>query len=136
MGAVTTLEQLARNFGEEIGRAYKEELFFCKATFKDGRDEKEMWEKRIEKEVPIVAENAYRKVLEIMNDPRQRKKYCLRKWLGLFRDKNILNINHENGFFDDLLLGKDLKNFFSVNVEYRIDMKNLSFAKIVFLYIC
>lgn len=135
MGAVTTLEQLARNFGEEIGRAYKEELFLCKATFKDDRDEKEMWEKRIEKEVPIVAENAYRKVLEIMNDPRRRKKYCLRKWLGLFRDKNILNINHENGFFDDLLFGKDLKNFFPVNVEYRIDMKNLSFAKIVFPYI-
>lgn len=132
MGNITTLEQLARNFGEEIGRAYKEELYFWKATAMDDRNETKMWEKRIKIEVPIVAENAYKRILEIMNDPRQKKRYCLKKWLGLFRNKNILIINHE--FVENLLLEKKFKNFFPENVEYHIDMKNLSFAKVVFPY--
>ena len=135
MGTVTTLDQLARNFGEEIGRAYREELFASKATAMDDIKETKYWEERIEKEVPIVVENAERKILEIMNyHPRYRKRYCLRKCFGLFRDKNILNINHENGFFDDLILGKDLNNFFPVNVEYHINIMNLSFEKVMLPY--
>lgn len=135
MGIVTTLDQLARDFGEEIGRAYKEELYFWRSTSMDDRKETAYWEERIKTEVPIVEENAERKILEIMNDyPRRRKRYCLRKCFGLFRDKNILNINHENGFFDDLLLGRNLKNFFPVNVEYHIDLINLSFKKVTLPY--
>lgn len=135
MGTVTTLDQLARDFGEEIGRAYKEELYFWRSTSMDDRKETAYWEERIKTEVPIVEENAERKILEIMNDyPRRRKRYCLRKCFGLFRDKNILNINHENGFFDDLLLGRNLKNFFPVNVEYHIDLINLSFKKVTLPY--
>ena len=135
MGTVTTLEQLARNFGEEIGRAYKEELYFWRSTSMDDRKETAYWEELIKTEVPMVVENAERKILEIMNyRPRHRNKYCLRKCFGLFRDKNILNINHENGFFDDLILGKDLNNFFPVNVEYHIDLINLSFEKVMLPY--
>ena len=135
MGNKLTAEQLAQSFSEEIGRAYKEELFASKATAMDDRKETEYWEKRIEREVPIVVKIAEQKLLEIINaHPRCRKRYCLRKCFGLFRDKNILNINHESGFFDDLHLGKHLKNFFPVNVEYHIDLINLSFKKITLPY--
>lgn len=135
MGNKPTSKQLAQSFSEEIGRAYKEELFASKATAMDDRKETKYWEERIKTEVPIVVEIAERKLLEIINDhPRRRKRYCLKKRFGLFRDKNILNINHENGFFDDLLLGKDLKNFFPVNVEYHIDLINLSFEKVTLPY--
>lgn len=125
-----TLEQLARNFAEEIGRNYQENLDFWIVTARDDGEEKEYWEGRIKKEVPIVTENVYKKVLEIMNNPKQNNKYLLRKWL--FKNKNVLVINHKTGFFDDLLPGRNIKFCFSINVEYHIDMKNLSFIKVVF----
>ena len=135
MGNKLTTEQLAQSFSEDIGRAYREAVFACKATAMDDRNETKYWQKRIEREVPIVVKNAERKILEIMNyHPRLRKRYCLRKRLGLFRDKNILNINLESGFFDDLLWERKLKNFFPVNVEYHIDLINLSFEKVTLPY--
>lgn len=125
-----TLEQLARNFGEEIGRKYQENLDFWIVTAMDDRKEKEYWEERIEEEVPIVTENAYKKILKIMNDPVQKNKYLLRKWF--FKNKDILVINYKTGFFDDLLPGKNIKYCFSVDVEYHINMKNLSFVNVEF----
>ena len=135
MGNKLAEEQLARNFSEEIGRAYREALFASKATAMDDRNKTKYWENRIEREVPIVVESAKRKILEIMNyHPRRRKKYCLRKRFWPFRDKNILNINLESGFFDDLFWERKLKNFFPVNVEYHIDLINLSFEKVTLPY--
>ena len=64
MGNLTTLEQVAKNFAEEIGREYQENLDFWIVTAMDDVEERKMWEERIETEVPIVVENTYKKILK------------------------------------------------------------------------
>lgn len=123
----STLDEVAKKFSEEVGRQYRDSLDFWKATAMDDRMEMQMWERRLESEVVIVEKNAYEKILRLVKEKKLRKKYFLRKFL--FKNKNILNITTASGFYNGLLQGRNIENYFSINVEYHIDMVNLCITK-------
>lgn len=126
-----TLEEVAQALAEEIRRNYLSHLEFWQATAMDDPHEFYQWKKKIESEPSVVQRNAFDKILKIMQNPKDNKKYFKKKWRFL-RSKHVISVTKSSGFYQDLLPGKDIEHTVSVNVEYLIDKRHMTVVKKVY----
>lgn len=125
------VEEVAEEFAEIVGRNYLEHLEFCKCTACDDRDEFLYWEERIQTELECVKENAYTKVLEILQEPQKNRRFLKKKGL-LTRHKKLFSITRSSGFYDDLLPEEKVKYAAAVNVEYLINKETFCIEKKIY----
>lgn len=126
-----SLDALAVGFGKVVRRKYQSNLNFWKATAVDDRKEYAEWNEKIETDPPKIEEQAKNKLLNIMKGQHEVQKPYLNKRTIFGRvDKNVLVINTASGFYDDLLPSDPIvRNRFSVNVNYLINMKKFSIVE-------
>ena len=118
-----SLKKLAAEFGNVAKRKYQSSLEFWKATAVDDRQEYAEWKQKIKTDPPEVGKNAKNKLLDIMRGGDEEKKPYL-------TNENVLLINPASGFYDDLLPHDPIvRNRFSSNVNYLIDMKNFTIVE-------
>lgn len=125
---VKTWDGLAEAFADEIANSHKRHLEFWQATAMDDREEYEMWAERIRTEPNKVKERALAKIKSIMENPQYNRKFYMKKF-KIFVDWSTIRITPATGFYQHLL-ERDITSGFPVNVEYRIDMTNMSIIKI------
>lgn len=123
-----TRESLAEAFAGVVAEKYKAHLEFWQASAVDDKEEYAMWEKRIQTELDIVKERALKRIKSIMDNPQYNRKFFKKFW-KVFVDWDIIRIVPSTGFYKNLL-GRDITNAFSVNVEYLIDMRKKNVVKI------
>ena len=123
-----TREGLAKAFADEMAKEYKRHLEFWQATAMDDREEFAMWNARIQNEPDKVRERVFNRVKSIMDNPQYNRKFYKKKF-KIFVDWDTIRIFPATGFYQNLL-GRDITNAFSVNVEYLISIKNMNIVKI------
>lgn len=126
----STLEEVAKAFAEIVSRNYISHLDYWQATAMDDRQEYEQWEQKKEREPEILRENAFNKILKIMQKPELNRMFF--KKYRFFRSKNVIAITKFSGFYKDLLPGNDIEHAFAVNVEYLIDIENLNIREEIY----
>lgn len=123
-----TRDGLAKAFADEIAKEYKRHLEFWQATAMDDREEFAMWAARIQNEPDKVRERTLNRIKSIMDNPQYNRKFYKKKF-KIFVCWDTIRIIPAAGFFRNLL-GRDITNAFSVNVEYLISMKDMNIVKI------
>ena len=119
---------LAEAFAAEVASKYKSYLEFWRSTAVDDRNEYAMWTARIENEPGVVKERALKRIKSIMDNPQYNRKFYKKIW-KVFVDWETIRIVPSTGFYKNLL-GRDITNAFSVNVEYCISMRNQRLVQI------
>ena len=119
---------LAEAFATEVANKYKSHLEFLQATAVDDRNEYAMWTARIENEPGVVKERALKRIKSIMDNPQYNRKFYKKVW-KVFVDWETIRIVPSTGFYKNLL-GRDITNAFSVNVEYIISMRDQRLVQI------
>ena len=123
-----TRDGLAEAFADVVAKKYKKHLEFWQASAVDDREEHAMWETRIQTEPDIVKERALKRIKSIMDNPQYNRKFFKKFW-KVFVDWYTIRIVPSTGFYQNLL-GRDITNAFSVNVEYIINMRKKNVVKI------
>lgn len=130
LSTVKSWDGLAEAFAEEIAKQYKMHLEFWHASAMDDKAEQAMWEKRIKEEPDLVKTAAFNHIKSIMGSPQYNRRYYQKKY-KIFVNWSMIQITNKSGFYRNLLPGKDITQTFPVNVEYRIDMTQMSVIKVV-----
>lgn len=121
-------DDLAAAFATVVAKKYKGHLEFWQATAMDDREEHLMWEGRIQSEPDVVKERALNRIKSIMDNPKENRKFYKKFW-KFFVDWGTIRVIPSTGFYQNLL-GRDITNAFSVNVEYLIRMRNKQIVQI------
>lgn len=121
-----SIEEVAQKFSEIIARNYEQHLEFWRwnATGK----EIYKWRKKLKEEPQIVRENAYKKILKIMQSKKEYEEYYKTRWL-IFTDNNVIDITKDSNFYKDLIPDEDISSSVQVSHKYRIDRKRFIIAK-------
>ena len=124
-----TRDELAKCFAEEVAKQYKSHLEFWQATAVDDREEYEMWGVRMQYEPDTVKERVLNRIKAVMANPQYHRKF-FRKVLKVFVDWDVIRIIPKTGFYQNLL-ARDITHAFPINVEYLINLKTMTVAKII-----
>lgn len=124
-----TRDELAECFAAEVARQYKSHLEYWQTTAVDDKEEYAMWGTRIQHEPDTVRERVLNRIRSVMANPQYYRKY-FRKVLKVFVDWDVIRIIPQTGFYQNLM-ARDITNAFSINVEYLINLKDMTVVKIV-----
>lgn len=123
-----SVEDVARGFAQIVSYNYASDLRFWQAIAIDDKDEYEDWGVKIKNEPGIVLQNAYDKILNIIRNPQENKKYYKRRW-KFFTSKKVIRIVLSSGFYRDLLPGENVESSMQENVEYILNIKKMTIVK-------
>ena len=80
-------------------------------------------------EPDTVKERVLNRIKAVMANPQYHRKY-FRKVLKVFVDWDVIRIIPKTGFYQNLL-ARDITHAFPINVEYQINLKTMTVAKII-----
>ena len=123
-----TVQEVAKDFSEEISRQYLNYLKFWQTTSMDDTDEFFQWEQRIKSEPSVVQERAFNKILEIMQKPQEKQKF-FKKRLFILRSKSVILITSSSDFYEDLLPKGGIQHTIPKNIEYILNSKKFTIRK-------
>ena len=123
-----TVQEVAKDFSEEISRQYLNYLKFWQTTSMDDTDEFFQWEQRIKSEPSVVQERAFNKILEIMQKPQENQKF-FKKRLFILRSKSVILITSSSDCYEDLLPKGGIQHTIPKNIEYILNSKKFTIRK-------
>lgn len=120
-------EEIAEFFGGFAEEHEKSHIAYWRATAMDDPREFASWEKKFT-QVQTAKQNAYNKILDILNNPKLSKKY--HKKIGPFKSRYIY-LTRDGGFYDDILPDGEFVYAVPANIAYKIYPEKLLVAEIV-----